>query len=518
LTSAAAHTNFGPSSASLFGAMEFDSNGVLYCIAVAVGSPLQKLDTTTGALTSLGSITGIASEQVLGMSFNPVNNKMYITTITAGLDNLYTLDLTTRVATLVGSTGQNFLFDISFNSTGACYGISVADNLISINPVTGYGTIVGPIGFDANFIQGICFDRFTDTLWYAAYNNTAGAGQLRTVNLTTGATTLIGAFSPSAEICGFTIAGKKAFPLSAFNLLTPAAGVRVVTVAGSTTPVTITWDTSASDAAYKWIFGNPVVLPRRLTLPSSTNSINTSLGALDSILAANGFTNNGSATDSAVGQWDIWAFKSPIVSGPDSLNSSNGPREITLRRQKVPLKIKLTTLFEGKYNATFELMSKRDTVSIYLRTVISPYTIIDSAKGVIDSLSFSNLFSFTNALSGYYYIVIKHKQCLETWSKSGGEYLIGGNEVYNFDFSTANTQAYGNNLILKGSKYCLYNGDVNQDGHITLFDVIPIYNDAINFVTGRYIITDLTGDNIVDLTDVTLCYNNSSNFVRIRRP
>jgi len=59
---------------------------------------------------------------------------------------------------------------------------------------------------------------------------------------------------------------------------------------------------------------------------------------------------------------------------------------------------------------------------------------------------------------------------------------------------------------------------VNQDGFITLFDVIPIYNDATNFVYGNYLATDLTGDNIVDLTDVTLCYNNSTNFIRVRRP
>jgi len=68
-------------------------------------------------------------------------------------------------------------------------------------------------------------------------------------------------------------------------------------------------------------------------------------------------------------------------------------------------------------------------------------------------------------------------------------------------------------LKLKGSKYCIYSSDVNQDGYITLFDVIPVYNDATNFVTGRFIITDLTGDNIVDLTDVTIGYNNSANFV-----
>ena len=128
-----------------------------------------------------------------------------------------------------------------------------------------------------------------------------------------------------------------AYPLNAFNLLTPAANARVVTVAGSTTPVTITWDTSAGGANYKWVFGNPVVPPRRLTIPSTSNIISTTLGALDGILAANGFTNNGSATDSAVGQWNVWAFKGSGATGPDSLVSANGPRAITLRRQQVSL-------------------------------------------------------------------------------------------------------------------------------------------------------------------------------------
>jgi len=90
--------------------------------------------------------------------------------------------------------------------------------------------------------------------------------------------------------------------------------------------------------------------------------------------------------------------------------------------------------------------------------------------------------------------------------------------IYNYDFTSANSQAYGNNLKLKGSNYCLYSGDVNQDGYISLFDMIPIYNDASAFVSGSYLATDLTGDNIVDLTDLTLCYNNSLSFIRVRQP
>lgn len=120
--------------------------------------------------------------------------------------------------------------------------------------------------------------------------------------------------------------------LNPFNIQTPAASSRIVTFPGSTTPVTITWDTSTVTANYKFIFGNPTLPTRRLTIPSGTNSITTTLGALDDILAANGFTNNGTASDSAVGQWDVWAFKATGAPGVDSLKSTNGPRAITFRR------------------------------------------------------------------------------------------------------------------------------------------------------------------------------------------
>jgi len=124
------------------------------------------------------------------------------------------------------------------------------------------------------------------------------------------------------------------YPLSAFNIQTPAAGSRIVTFPGSTTPVTITWDTSATGATYKWIFGN-VATPRRVQISASTNSITTTLGALDDILAAAGFTNTGLGSDSLVGQFDIWAYKVPGATGADSLKATNGPRAITLRRGQV---------------------------------------------------------------------------------------------------------------------------------------------------------------------------------------
>jgi len=181
-------------------------------------------------------------------------------------------------------------------------------------------------------------------------------------------------------------------------------------------------------------------------------------------------------------------------------------------------KINLEILLEGFYFPLFNQLSRNDTITVYLRNALSPYALIDSSKEIIDSLSLSGLFTFNDAPTGTYYITVKHINSIETWSKDGGEYLINDGSIYNYNFTASNTQAYGNNLKLKGSKYCIYSGDVNQDGYITLLDVIPIYNDAINFLSGRYIVTDLNGDGIVDLTDVTLCYNNSTNFIRVRRP
>ncbi len=179
--------------------------------------------------------------------------------------------------------------------------------------------------------------------------------------------------------------------------------------------------------------------------------------------------------------------------------------------------LNLKVSFEGIYFTLFNQLSRSEYVTVYLRNNVSPFSIVDSSESKIDSISLSGIFRFSNASAGNYYLELKHFTSIETWSKPGGEYLsILDTSLY--DFSQTNSQAYGNNLKLIGDKFCLYNGDVNQDGFIDLFDVVPTYNDATNFISGNYLSTDLTGDKIVDLADVTICYNNSINFIRIRRP
>lgn len=171
---------------------------------------------------------------------------------------------------------------------------------------------------------------------------------------------------------------------------------------------------------------------------------------------------------------------------------------------------------QGYYDNSNDRLNIRDTASIYLHQNTSPYNSVDSAKTVIDSLSYSGLCFFNNTPNGKYYIVVKTRNTLETWSRNGGDSVRKG-AVKSFDFTSDSSMAYGDNLIKSGAKYCIYSGDVENSGNIDLTDIVEIFNDASIFLTG-YNPTDLNGDDISDLTDILIAFNNSTNFVTLISP
>ena len=172
-------------------------------------------------------------------------------------------------------------------------------------------------------------------------------------------------------------------------------------------------------------------------------------------------------------------------------------------------------IMEGFYNIATNNLNMTDTVRAYLRNISAPYAVVDSAVGLLDSLTFKSGLQFSNAATGTYYIQLKHRNSLETWSKFGINYIQ--DSTLNYDFTFAATQAYGNNEILKGTKYCLYSGDVTQDGFIDLADVVLINNASSAFTTG-YVSTDVNGNSIVDLTDIIIASNNANNFISKKTP
>lgn len=158
-----------------------------------------------------------------------------------------------------------------------------------------------------------------------------------------------------------------------------------------------------------------------------------------------------------------------------------------------------------------------DTVKIFLASFFPPYQIIDSSVAVthVNGSKFSALSSFPNASQGVaYYLVIRHRNSIETWSSGP---VFPSSEAFVYDFTSSAGQAYGNNMEFINGGYCIFTGDVNQDGSVDLSDINGIYNDAIIFNSG-YLKTDLNGDSIVDLFDLSIAYNGSVDFISVIRP
>ena len=183
----------------------------------------------------------------------------------------------------------------------------------------------------------------------------------------------------------------------------------------------------------------------------------------------------------------------------------------------VPASIKLA--IEGFYNAGLDQLNISDTARIYLRNSSSPYNIVDSAKSAVDAATLTGSFLFINAPAGTYYLQVKGRNCIETWSKSGGETYNPGT-VLNYDFTNLITKAFGSNMTQVNTspvRFAIYSGDVNQDGTIDASDVSSVDNDAFNSLSG-YVNTDVTGDDFVDAGDVSIVDNNAFNAVSVITP
>jgi hypothetical protein len=178
--------------------------------------------------------------------------------------------------------------------------------------------------------------------------------------------------------------------------------------------------------------------------------------------------------------------------------------------------LNITMFMQGSYNPATDLQTA-DTIRAFLRYSSAPYVIADSSTGVLGTNGIAPM-RFPNAMSGNYYLTIKHRNSIETWNAALLPVARGGS--YSYNFSIAPSQAFGGNQIQVDAspvRFAIYSGDVNQDGTVDATDVSAIDNAANIFLSG-YVATDLTGDNFVDGTDFAIADNNAANFVSVIRP
>ncbi|MBK8553971.1 MAG: hypothetical protein IPL53_24165 [Ignavibacteria bacterium] len=207
-----------------------------------------------------------------------------------------------------------------------------------------------------------------------------------------------------------------------------------------------------------------------------------------------------------LGPWKYYNNYMPLPQG--NFRPSNG--------QTLNKVLNLTMLIEGFYNPATNV-TVQDTVRVYARSNVNPYIIVDSAKGVINSSGQVSVF-LTQVQNGQpYYLQVKHRNSLETWSKTTQTFT---GSILNYDFTSSASKAFGDNLKQVDSspaEFAVYSADVNKDGVIDLTDVIQTYNAAGTFAAG-YVVNDVNGDYIVDLNDILIAYNNSAGFVAVVKP
>lgn len=234
---------------------------------------------------------------------------------------------------------------------------------------------------------------------------------------------------------------------------------------------------------------------------------------------------NASAFTPTSAQWVTRKYALPVGTNKIKFRARSGYGNnlyidsVCVVNTAAPVPATITLAEEGFYNSATNKLNIKDTVRVYLRSSSSPYSIIDSGKTVIDSVSLAGTVTFLNAPSGVYYIVVKHRNALQTWSKSGGETYTKG-VALSYNYTTAVTQSFGSNMANVDAspvRFALYSGDSNQDENIDGSDISDIENDAFTGLSG-YVRTDLTGDNYVDASDVAIVEYNSGLGINVANP
>lgn len=138
-------------------------------------------------------------------------------------------------------------------------------------------------------------------------------------------------------------------------------------------------------------------------------------------------------------------------------------------------------------------------------------------NGNIVDLDGTSPVNFDKTNGNSYYVVIRHRNHLAIMSANAltlssslaGVYLTGG--ISNYNFSSAQTQAYGTNPMSDagGGVWAMIVGDANEDGNITTIDYnlwLPDNNSAAS----GYLATDMNLDGNVTTADYNLWLPNNN--------
>lgn len=208
------------------------ANNLIY--GVTSQSRIYTINPTTGIATFVSTLSTPANGGAFGVDFNPVPDRLRVTTTTnqnlrINVDNgAVTTDTPLQFAAGDVNAGQNPNVTASAytnNNAGATattlYGIDADRGVLVLQNPPNDGTLntIGSLGVSFSGINGFDISGLTGTA-YAALNPNGGFSTLYSINLQTGAATLIGLIGTGFNLNGLTAAtGAAAVPEPATMLL-----------------------------------------------------------------------------------------------------------------------------------------------------------------------------------------------------------------------------------------------------------------------------------------------------------
>lgn len=232
----------------------------------------------------------------------------------------------------------------------------------------------------------------------------------------------------------------------------------------------------------------------------------------------------------------------PAIAGPgthtitytysDGTCSNSATQQVTVTSCVTFTTLNLTAFLEGFYYDIntmraniFDLGISSDptetdtvTVNLWAQANLSNPNPDFSVPAVIHTNGNATMQFPLSVTGNAYYIAVKHRNHLETWSKLP----VLFSSTTNYDFSSSLLQAYDDGVnapmaSVAGGKFAFYGGDVNQDGGIDATDQGEVDNDVALFAFG-YNATDVSGDGSTDATDMQVVDNNLTLFLFYARP
>ena len=152
-------------------------------------------------------------------------------------------------------------------------------------------------------------------------------------------------------------------------------------------------------------------------------------------------------------------------------------------------------------------ITETDTILVELHDAEN-FKLVDSKKAVLLTDGTVSV-NFTQP-EGTYYIAIKHRNTIQTWS-TNPVVCTANSALYNFS-SAANMAMGDNQAMVEPNIYALYTGDINQDDYIdgNDFPLFDFESASGGLYDGTYSASDMNGDGFVDGNDFPVYDGNSS--------